>query len=80
MLINTRTQQSHLQSVNVLFFIKCSKHEEQALYTQELQLGRQTAKQSCACSLPTPPTTLLQLVARSRKHPTRTLDFNSQLF
>lgn len=63
MLIKPRTTE---QSVNVLFFIKCSKHEEQALYKQELQLGRQTAKQNCACSLPTPPATLLQLVARSR--------------
>lgn len=35
-----------------LFFIKCSKHEEQALYRQEFQLGGQRAEQSCACLLP----------------------------
>lgn len=66
MLIKTGTQQSHLQSMNFLFFIKCSKHEEQAFYKQELQLGRQMAKQNCACSLPTPSTALLQHVSRSR--------------
>lgn len=66
MLIKPGTQQSHVQSVNFLFFIKCSKHEEQGLYKQELQLGRQTAKQNCACSLPTPPAALFQLMARSR--------------
>lgn len=66
MLIKPGTQQSHLQSVNFLFFVKCSKHEEQALYKQELQLGRQTAKQNYARSLPTPPAALFQLVARSR--------------
>lgn len=51
--------------MNFLFFIKCSKHEEQALYQQELQPGRQTAKQNRACSLPTPPANL-KVVARSR--------------
>lgn len=54
MLIKPGTQQSRLQPVNFLFFIKCSKHEEQGLYKQELQLGSQTAKQNCASSLPTP--------------------------
>ena len=59
--LSTVTQQSHLQYVNFLFIIKCSKHEEQALYKQALQLGRQTAKQYCACSLPTTPTCTLYM-------------------
>lgn len=63
--LSTVTQQSHLQYVNFLFIIKCSKHEEQALYKQALQLGRQTAKQYCACSLPTSPAALLHVMARS---------------
>lgn len=79
MLIKT-TQQSHLQYVNILFFMKCSKHEEQAFYKQELQLGRQTAKQNCDCFLPAPPYVSSKRVARSRKHLTRTLGFNSNLF
>lgn len=64
--------------MNFLFFIKCSKHEEQGLYQQELQL--EDKQQSSTVPAPCPPR--LQPSSNSwpgAETPNKNLGFNSKL-